>query len=377
MVAFVASSMLQVMTAAPVSAEAKPVLYLTFDDGPGPDTPRFLDLLAGYDIEATFFVTGKAVDANPSVARRIVADGHAIANHTWNHPRLTSLSSAAILSEFRRTNDVIASVTGEIATCHRPPYGATNGRVYAQAVAAGVGNEEWTTGSRASHLGLWDIDTNDWRLSLGGSGWSEAAMLRELNKARDGDTVLMHDGSARRPRGLAVLTSWLAANHDRFEFRTLPGCGGHLTEPGIDDANPQHWHRFQIARLYRAYFDRAPDDAGWEYWNKVASRGVGLIDISYSFAQSAEFSLDGPRDDLEFATFVYAEVLDREPDPDGLVYWLDELDRGLDRGEMIIYFSESEEYISATVAAITGACLAPTVEDSYRCLAAILPTYAW
>jgi hypothetical protein len=309
--------------------------------------------------------------------RRIVADGHAIANHSWSHPRLTDLSSAAIVDQLVATSDVIEAASGVRPTCYRPPYGATDARVHAAAVGAGLPNADWTTGSSGSPWGLWDIDTNDWRLSQPGSGWSEAAMRRELDKVGDGDTVLMHDGSSPRPRGLAVLEQWLAGNHDRFEFRALPGCGGQLVEPALDPAQPQRWHRFQIARLYRAYFDRAPDAAGWEYWSRVYSQGHPLTAISDLFATSSELGLRGEMTDDELVVFVYRHVLDRAPDEGGRRYWLGELERGLTRGELIVWFSESDEYVARTVEVMAGDCYDGTVAGSYRCWAGTLPSYDW
>jgi peptidoglycan-N-acetylglucosamine deacetylase len=355
----------------------KPVLYLTFDDGPGVDTPRFLDLLGYYGIRATFFVTGNGVAANPTMAKRIVADGHAIANHSWSHANLSGLSDASVRQELASTNEIIGRTTGATAVCYRPPYGATNARVHAQAVAVGLTNTDWTTGTARNHYGLWDIDTNDWRLSLAGATWSEGAMWAELNRAEAGDTILMHDGSAARPRGLRVLSDWLATNHDRFEFRSLPGCGGTLREPALDPAHPEDWHRFQIARLYQAYFGRQPDEAGWEYWSKVFSQGRSLGEISNWFAQSSEFATVGSLGDADVVNFVYRHVLEREPDPDGADYWVGQLSHGLTRGQLVVEFSESDENLVSTLAAITGDCDNRIVAESYRCLAQRLPAYHW
>lgn len=368
------------VAAVPAAPGDRPVVYLTFDDGPGPTTPAFLDLLAGYGIEATFFVTGRAVTANSATARRIVAEGHGIANHTWNHPRLTTLADQAIRAEFDRTTETIIATTGVAPVCYRPPYGATSARVHAQAVAAGLANAQWTTGRADSHWGLWDIDTNDWRLSLRSTTWSEAAMRRQLDRAADGDTILLHDGFSPRPRSLRVLAGWLADNHDRYDFRVLPGCDGvpvPPVEPAMDDDAPETWHRFRIARLYRAYFDRAPDPEGWEFWIREHAAGASLADISWSFADSSEFTAAGALDDEAFVRFVYAQVLDREPDDDGFTYWLDQLAGDTDRGELVLFFSDSEEYIARTLAVQTGDCHDGDVVTSHRCLAERLPSYNW
>lgn len=358
-------------------AVARPVLYLTFDDGPGHDTPAFLDLLDGYDITATFFVTGSAVSANPALAARIAADGHAIGNHSWSHPRLSSLSNGAIRSELSRTSAVVRSTTGVTPVCYRPPYGATNARVHEQAVAVGLPNAQWTTGA-GSHLGLWDVDTNDWRLSTG-AGWSEAAMLARLNAAGAGDTVLLHDGYSNRRRGLAVLTAWLAANHDRFEFRPLPGCGGErpLVEPALDPTHPEQWHRARIARLYLAYFGRLPDAEGFEYWNRQFTAGSSLADISYSFAVSSELARLDLGTDEDFVRHVYDRVLQREPDAAGFAYWLDQLGGETDRGELVLYFSDGVEFIRRSAPALTGACYQGEPVSAYRCWAEGLPAYDW
>ena len=356
---------------AAAAAQTRPVAYLTFDGGPGPTTPAFLDMLARHDVPATFFVVGNRIAGREGTLHETIRRGHYVGNHTWNHPHLPDLSSADISSQLTSATDAVLSKANVRMACYRPPYGETNARVHDAAVGVGLPNSEWITAG--NHWGLWDIDTRDWQLDDPTSGRTEADVLARLDQIGDGDTVLLHDGPIDRSKGLAVLDEWLSVNRDRFDFRVLPGCGGILHEPPFDDDRPQYWHRFQVARLYRAYFDRQPDEDGWQYWNRVYSSWVPLTTISWSFAASAEFNLDGGRDDAEFVTFVYREVLDREPDPVGAEYWLAELSKGLSRGDMVLYFSESLEYIDRTAAAITGGCYVGDVENSYRCLAANLP----
>ena len=306
----------------------------------------------------------------------MVRRGHTIGNHSWDHPHLPDLSTSGIVAQFTAGTDAIFSPTRVRVACYRPPYGDTDARVHDVAVSVGLPNSEWITAG--NHWGLWDVDTRDWQLDDPASGRTAADVVERLNQIGDGDTVLLHDGPIDRSKGLAVLDEWLSTNRSRFEFRVLPGCGGTLHELPFDNNRPQYWHRFQVARLYRAYFDRQPDDEGWEYWNRVFSSWVPLTDISWSFAASAEFNLGGGRDDAEFVTFVYREVLDREPDPSGFEYWLEQLSRGLSRGAMVLYFSESIEFIDRTAQAVTGGCYLGDVENSYRCLAANLPPpYVW
>jgi peptidoglycan/xylan/chitin deacetylase (PgdA/CDA1 family) len=79
-----------------------------------------------YEMNATFFVTGDNVELHPDIARRIVAEGHAIGNHSWNHPDLTTVTEAEIDYQLRSTNTKIQQVTGIKPTFARPPYGSTN-----------------------------------------------------------------------------------------------------------------------------------------------------------------------------------------------------------------------------------------------------------
>ena len=65
-----------------------PVVALTFDDGPGEDTPRILEILQEAGVRATFFLCGANVERHPELARRVAAEGHEIGNHTYSHPRL-------------------------------------------------------------------------------------------------------------------------------------------------------------------------------------------------------------------------------------------------------------------------------------------------
>ena len=124
-------------------------LALTFDDGPGGDTPRLLDTLYKYRAKATFFVIGKNVAPHATILKREVADGHEIGNHTWAHPNLRTLSSAAIASQIQDTQTAIQQASGGYTPqTVRPPYGVIDGNVSAH-----------LQGLRPA---FWSIDTLDW-----------------------------------------------------------------------------------------------------------------------------------------------------------------------------------------------------------------------
>lgn len=339
------------------AGQTRPVVYFTFDDGPdGVVTGRILDTLDQYGARATFFVTGSRINGYASVVRRIVDEGHAIANHSYNHPQLTSLSDAGVLSQFTNTNSAIRQATGVQPSCYRPPYGAVNARVHALAVQAGLPNAQWTTGN-GNHYGLWDIDTVDWRLQYSRTWY-------ELSKVSAGDVVLMH---SLKSFSADIFAQWMAANAHRFDFQPLPGCGAGAEPP--TPADPAYWYRYQVARLYSAYFDRPPDYNGAKYWNTLYAHGrLNLVEISDNFALSAEFARrHADLTNRDFVEVIYRHVLKRPPDGSGLDYWTDLLDRGrISRGELMVQFSESSEFVRLAAPQVTGPAWTGEAQSSYQ-----------
>lgn len=100
-----------------------------------------------------------------------------------------------------------------------------------------------------------------------------------------------------------------------------------------------------IYRLYRAYFLREPEKAGYDHWLGAYLQGYRLSEISDDFAKSEEFQQRyGSIGNAEFLTRVYLNVLGRGVDAGGYDYWMDKMNRGLSRGLVMIYFSDSAEY---------------------------------
>jgi len=183
------------------------VVYLTFDDGPDPVyTNQMLDVLARYNAKATFFVLGSAVDTFPGVVQRIVAEGHALGNHTYYHEALPRESNENIIQTLSSTNNAIARATGRTTTCMRPPYGALDERSYQ------------TITSQGYSVSMWEVDSNDWKLS---DGYTIAAGV--LQSTNLGDRVLFHDGPAHRAATVSALDSVLSVLSNRgVQFRPLP-----------------------------------------------------------------------------------------------------------------------------------------------------------
>lgn len=102
------------------------ICYLTFDDGPdGTITPAMLDVLKNYGVKATFFVVGIKVDRYPNTLKRILNEGHAIGNHTYNHNYAKNNDLTAFATELERTNQSIERITGERTSVIRVPGGST------------------------------------------------------------------------------------------------------------------------------------------------------------------------------------------------------------------------------------------------------------
>ncbi len=104
-----------------------------------------------------------------------------------------------------------------------------------------------------------------------------------------------------------------------------------------------------VYRLYAAYFLRQPDQGGFDYWLDVYSSGSNLDGISNSFAVQPEFvQTYGTLDDAQFVDLVYNNVLGRAPDGGGRAHWISALGGGFSRGELMISFSESAEFVGRT-----------------------------
>lgn len=184
------------------------VLYLTFDDGPHPTfTPQILDVLDRYSAKATFYAIGQQIGGQPAIISRMIAGGHSLQNHTWDHPDLAGMSQDAFNAQINAATDAVVAAGAPRPNCLRPPFGSTdaNTRPWAQALGLGVV--------------LWDIDTQDWRQP--GAGVISSHVI---NNAFPGATILFHDGGGDRSQTVAALDtilSTLGAQGYRFEASCL------------------------------------------------------------------------------------------------------------------------------------------------------------
>ncbi len=172
-------------TVAPAN-DGKKYVALTFDDGPGPYTAGLLDAMKARGVKATFYLLGTKVNRYPDILRRMDAEGHAIGNHSNDHPQLTALSAANIAANMNACADKIRAIVGHDPVVMRCPYGSCNANVRSYAESKGIS------------ITFWSVDTNDWRYSGLASAAATDKIFANTFKSgsggiRNGSIVLMHD----------------------------------------------------------------------------------------------------------------------------------------------------------------------------------------
>jgi peptidoglycan/xylan/chitin deacetylase (PgdA/CDA1 family) len=117
---------------------------LTFDDGPSEDTGALLDTLAAAGARATFFMVGRQVERFPDLARRVVADGHAVGNHSYSHPIYLYATPSRTRRELTRAQEVIADVVGVRPAWSRPPAGVRTPAYFRVCRDLGLRTIQWS-----------------------------------------------------------------------------------------------------------------------------------------------------------------------------------------------------------------------------------------
>lgn len=152
---------------------SKPMIALTFDDGPGSRTGELLDQLEKYNSRATFFMLGQNAQNNGDLIKRMAKQGCELSNHSMTHANLSTMDAAGILSEVDGTNKIINGFVANGSTTLRPPYGAISDTLKETVKMPFI---------------MWTIDTLDWQTKN-----AKATVDSVLNNVKDGDIVLMHD----------------------------------------------------------------------------------------------------------------------------------------------------------------------------------------
>ncbi|WP_051304338.1 polysaccharide deacetylase family protein, partial [Calidithermus chliarophilus] len=200
-------------------AEEARLVALTFDDGPWPgSTPAVLDILARNGVKATFFWIGQHLERYPDLARQVVAEGHAVGNHTYSHRSAASPAEVAAL-EIGRASALIEEVTGVRTTLFRPPGGHLENGLVKHALEQGY------------VVVMWSALSDDTK-----PGADAASIVHNvMGRVRPGSIVLLHDGGGDRARTLEALPLLIERlRAEGYRFVTVP----ELLESGEVDTNP-------------------------------------------------------------------------------------------------------------------------------------------
>lgn len=196
----------QIVYEATPPANAEKVVALTFDDGPWENTTeQILDILRQNNIKSTFYFVGKAIQSNPAVAKKVFEEGHAIGNHTWQHP-MENLDTATAAQELGNSARLIYEATGGVRTyLMRPPGGNLSGELanYAQ--------------KQGYMVTMWSVDTHDYYVS------APLIVDNVLSQVKPGGIVLMHDGGGDRSATVEALPQIISALRSQgYQFVTVP-----------------------------------------------------------------------------------------------------------------------------------------------------------
>jgi peptidoglycan-N-acetylglucosamine deacetylase len=158
-------------------------IALTFDDGPNdPHTLHLLDLLAQHKVKATFFLIGKYVGRRPEIVRAIKAAGHAIGNHTYNHPNLIFASAARVRQELEDCRKALEDAIGSPEPLFRPPFGGRLPHVLQTCRKLGLTPV------------MWSVTAYDWKAKSPEFIVDHVQRQVTSRRAGQGEIILLHDG---------------------------------------------------------------------------------------------------------------------------------------------------------------------------------------
>ncbi len=192
-------------------ATSEPVVSLTFDDGPHPEyTRRLLEILAGYNAKATFFVIGESVFRHPELVHKIAAAGHAIGNHSWGHRSLPLIGSRERRQQMQACEELIAPYSQKL---FRPPYGN-------QILVSRI--DAWRLGFQVI---AWNLTGMDWR-----NDGAQTLFARISARLKPGSIILLHDALfdaeeekfTARDETLGAVELLLERYRKIYQFVTVP-----------------------------------------------------------------------------------------------------------------------------------------------------------
>lgn len=149
----------------------EPIIYLTFDDGPIPElTPWVLDILAKYQVKATFFCVGDNILKNPEIFERIKNEGHQVGNHTFNHVKGWQLKQSVYLDNIEKCQQLTKT------NLFRPPYGR-------------IKKSQFKSLSRDYKVVFWDVLSYDYDKMI----TPKKCLDNSVKYTRNGSIIVFHD----------------------------------------------------------------------------------------------------------------------------------------------------------------------------------------
>jgi peptidoglycan-N-acetylglucosamine deacetylase len=159
-------------------------MAFTFDDGPNdPHTLHLLDLLNKYNAKATFFLIGKYVRKRPDIVRTIKQGGHAVGNHTYNHPNLLFTPLDRLQQELEDCNKALEDAVGAGDPLFRSPFACRRRRVLRAAHALGL-----------AHV-MWSVTAYDWNAKSSQAIITNVVRRVAASRRRRAEVILLHDGN--------------------------------------------------------------------------------------------------------------------------------------------------------------------------------------
>jgi peptidoglycan-N-acetylglucosamine deacetylase len=153
-------------------------IYLTFDDGPTPEITEWtLDILKQFDAKATFFCIGKNVEEHPEIFNKIITDGHAIGNHTYNHLKGWKTKTDDYVNSVLRTQKVLFNQKSKRVCLFRPPYGQIKPKQIQELSQLGF------------KIIMWSVLSIDYDIAVP----KEKCLKNVIDNTSPGDIVVFHD----------------------------------------------------------------------------------------------------------------------------------------------------------------------------------------
>ena len=188
-------------------SKEKKNIYLTFDDGPTPKiTEWVLDTLKQYNAQATFFCIGKNIEQNPTVFKKIVEDGHAIGNHTYDHLNGWKSKKKDYINSVLKTEKIISGFIEHSQKLFRPPYGRI--RITQTNVLSKFNYK----------VIMWSVLSGDFDHEI----TSDQCLKNVINNANNGDIIVFHDSEKAYDKLQVVLPKTLEVLSEKgYSFKKI------------------------------------------------------------------------------------------------------------------------------------------------------------